>query len=169
MALYLEHEAFQHIGLKALCNSQFLQIVQPILRRMVTLDQCIVFPVVFVLRNGGGGVFGNQLFREAGNDLNLIIERGALCINGVCVQVFIMDHPAGLKQYLPVLGKVGNGPEKQPLDVILVQMRCAAAVFALEFAVATARSPGGIYPCCAIPCCRNNRRNHRRRSLWKTG
>ena len=95
---------------------------------MVTLDQCIVFPVVFVLRNGSGGVFGNQLFREARNNLNLIIERGALCINGVCVQVFIMDHPAGLKQYLPVLGKVGNGPEEQPLDALLVQMRCAAAV-----------------------------------------
>ena len=108
---------------------------------MVTLDQCIVFPVVFVLRNGSGGVFGNQLFREAGNNLNLIIERGALCINGVCVQVFIMDHPAGLKQYLPVLGKVGNGPEEQPLDALLVQMRCAAAVFAFEFAVALPDHP----------------------------
>ena len=31
-----------------------------------------------------------------------------------------MDHPAGLKQYLPVLGKLSNGPEEQPLDVLLV-------------------------------------------------
>ena len=52
-----------------------------------------------------------------------------------------MDHPAGLQQHLPVLGKVGNGPEIQPLDVILVQMRCAAAVFALEFAVALPDHP----------------------------
>ena len=60
-SLYLEHEAFQHIGLKAPCDSQFLQFIQPVLRRMITLDQRIVFPVVLVLRNGGGGVFGNQL------------------------------------------------------------------------------------------------------------
>ena len=65
---YLEHEAFQHIDLKASCDSQFLQFIQPILRRMVTLDQHIVFPVVLVLRNGGGGVFGNPVRRFALNE-----------------------------------------------------------------------------------------------------
>ena len=74
-----------------------------------------------------------------GDILNLFFEE--FVEEHLIQPVFIMDHPAGLKQYLPVLGKVGNGPEEQPLDALLVQMRCAAAVFAFEFAVALPDHP----------------------------
>ena len=87
---------------------------------MVTFSQRIAFHIILVLRNGGGCIFGNQNFPETGNDLDLTIERCALCANGVRVQVFVMDHSPVLKRRLPVVDKLGNGPDEQPLDGLLV-------------------------------------------------
>ena len=53
-----------------------------------------------------------------GDILNLFFEE--FVEEHLIQPVFIMDHPAGLKQYLLVLGKLSNGPEEQPLDVLLV-------------------------------------------------